>query len=105
MPHIRGAPYRPMTQGKIERWHPTLKNRILLENYYLPRPARGSDRSLRRPLQSPALRLRHRPWLKVRTLAPAAWALILDDRVTASANTKAMTTMPMTVGPTVAVGR
>jgi putative transposase len=25
------------TQGKIERWHQTLKNRILLENYYLPR--------------------------------------------------------------------
>ena len=25
-----------MTQGKIERWHQTLENRILLENYYLP---------------------------------------------------------------------
>lgn len=24
------------TQGKIERWHQTLKNRILLENDYLP---------------------------------------------------------------------
>jgi putative transposase len=36
MEHIRGAPYHPMTQGKIERWHQTLKNRILLENYYLP---------------------------------------------------------------------
>ena len=36
MQHIRGAPYHPMTQGKIERWHQTLKNRILLENYYLP---------------------------------------------------------------------
>ena len=34
--HIRGAPYHPMTQGKIERWHQTMKNRILLENYYLP---------------------------------------------------------------------
>jgi transposase InsO family protein len=29
-------PNDPMTQGKIERWHQTLKNRILLENYYLP---------------------------------------------------------------------
>ena len=36
MEHLRGAPYHPMTQGKIERWHQTLKNRILLENYYLP---------------------------------------------------------------------
>ena len=36
MDHLRGAPYHPQTQGKIERWHQTLKNRILLENYYLP---------------------------------------------------------------------
>jgi putative transposase len=34
--HRHGAPYHPMTQGKIERWHQTLKNRILLENYFLP---------------------------------------------------------------------
>ena len=31
-----GEPYHPQTQGKIERWHQTLKNRILLEHYYLP---------------------------------------------------------------------
>ena len=36
MDHTRGKPYHPMTQGKIERWHQSLKNRILLENYYLP---------------------------------------------------------------------
>ena len=36
MEHVHGAPYHPQTQGKIERWHQTLKNRILLENYYLP---------------------------------------------------------------------
>ena len=36
MSHVRGAPCHPQTQGKIERWHQTLKNRILLENYYLP---------------------------------------------------------------------
>jgi putative transposase len=36
MGHVRGAPYHPQTQGKIERWHQTLKNRILLESYYLP---------------------------------------------------------------------
>ena len=26
--HIRGAPYHPQTQGKIERWHQTMKNKI-----------------------------------------------------------------------------
>src|SRR4029077_14349783 len=36
MDHTRGAPSHPQTQGKIERWHQTLKNRILLENYFLP---------------------------------------------------------------------
>ena len=34
--HIRSAPNHPQTQDRIERWHQTLKNRILLENYYLP---------------------------------------------------------------------
>ncbi len=36
MDHVRGAPHHPQTQGKIERWHQTMKNRVLLENYYLP---------------------------------------------------------------------
>jgi transposase InsO family protein len=36
MDHVRGAPYHPQTQGKIERWHQTLKNKILLQNYFLP---------------------------------------------------------------------
>ena len=36
MEPVRGAPYHPQTQGKIERWHQTLKNRILLENSGLP---------------------------------------------------------------------
>lgn len=31
---VHGAPGHPQTQGKIERWHQTLKNRILLENYF-----------------------------------------------------------------------
>src|SRR5262245_27532752 len=56
MAHVRGAPCHPQTQGTIERWHQTLKNRILLENYYLPGlAARGADRPLRRSLQSSAL--------------------------------------------------
>ena len=36
MDHVSGAPYHPQTQGKIGRWHQTLKNRLLLENYFLP---------------------------------------------------------------------
>ena len=36
MEHTRGRPYHPMTQGKIERWHRSMKNQVLLENYYLP---------------------------------------------------------------------
>lgn len=34
--HTRGRPYHPMTQGKIERYHRTLKNVVNLEHYYLP---------------------------------------------------------------------
>lgn len=36
MTHTRGKPYHPQTQGKIERWHRSLKKQILLENYYFP---------------------------------------------------------------------
>lgn len=34
--HIHGAAYHPMTQGKIERWHRSMKNVIKLQNYYSP---------------------------------------------------------------------
>jgi transposase InsO family protein len=34
--HVRGAPYHPQTQGKIERYHRTMKNVVKLENYYFP---------------------------------------------------------------------
>jgi transposase InsO family protein len=48
MEHVRGVPYHPMTQGKIERWHQTLKNRILLENYRESLPVgRSGSRKLR----------------------------------------------------------
>ena len=36
MGHTRGAPYHPMTQGKIERYHRSMKNVVKLDNYYLP---------------------------------------------------------------------
>ena len=34
--HTRGAPYHPMTQGKIERYHRSMKNVVKLEHYYYP---------------------------------------------------------------------
>jgi len=34
--HSRGAPYHPQTQGKIERYHRTMKNVVKLQNYYFP---------------------------------------------------------------------
>ena len=34
--HTRGAPYHPMTQGKIERYHRSMKNIVKLEKYYSP---------------------------------------------------------------------
>ena len=36
MTHVRGKPYHPQTQGKIERYHRTMKNVVKLQNYYLP---------------------------------------------------------------------
>ncbi len=36
MAHTRGAPYHPQTQGKIERYHRTMKNVVKLEHYYFP---------------------------------------------------------------------
>jgi transposase InsO family protein len=36
MKHVRGRPFHPQTQGKIERYHRTLKNVIKLDNYYTP---------------------------------------------------------------------
>ena len=34
--HTRGRPYHPMTQGKIERYHRSMKNVVRLENHYSP---------------------------------------------------------------------
>jgi putative transposase len=36
MDHTRGAPYHPMTQGKIERYHRSMKNVVNLKHYYSP---------------------------------------------------------------------
>ena len=34
--YIRSAPYYPQTQGKIERYHCSIRNVINLHNYYFP---------------------------------------------------------------------
>lgn len=34
--HTRGQPYHPQTQGKIERYHRSIKNVICLEHHYFP---------------------------------------------------------------------
>ncbi len=34
--HIRGRPLHPQTQGKIERYHRSMKNIVKLDNYYSP---------------------------------------------------------------------
>jgi transposase InsO family protein len=34
--HVRGKPHHPQTQGKIERYHRTMKNIVRLEHYYSP---------------------------------------------------------------------
>lgn len=38
--HIRGRPFHPQTQGKIERYHRSMKNVIKLEHYYFPEQLR-----------------------------------------------------------------
>jgi len=45
MGHIQGAPYHPQTQGKIERYHRTMKNIVKLENYFFPDDLRASIES------------------------------------------------------------
>jgi transposase InsO family protein len=34
--HIRGAPYRPMTHGKIERYHRSIKYVVKLQTFFFP---------------------------------------------------------------------
>ena len=36
MKHVRGRPMHPQTQGKIERYHRSMKNIVNLDNYFSP---------------------------------------------------------------------
>lgn len=36
MDQVHGRPMHPQTQGKIERYHRTMKNVVKLDNYYCP---------------------------------------------------------------------
>lgn len=36
MKHVRGRPLHPQTQGKIERYHRSMKNVVKLDNYFCP---------------------------------------------------------------------
>ena len=51
--HTRGAPYHPMTQGKIERYHRSMKNVVKLDVYYSPWELERAIGALRRALQPP----------------------------------------------------
>lgn len=42
MNHVRGAPYHPQTQGKIERYHRSMKSIVKLDNYYAPTALEGA---------------------------------------------------------------
>ena len=55
MAHTRGAPYHPMTQGKIERYHRSMKNIVKLQNYYFPWELEQEDLKLRGLLQQPPI--------------------------------------------------
>ena len=43
--HTRGALYHPTTQGKIERYHRSMKNVVKLEHYYYPWELEKAPRS------------------------------------------------------------
>jgi transposase InsO family protein len=58
-------PYHPQTQGRIARWHQRLKNRILLENYFLPG-------DLKKQIESFVVRYNHQRYHEsLRNLTPA----------------------------------
>ena len=51
MGHTRGAPYHPQTQGKIERYHRTMKNVVKLQHYYFPEELKAALKDFTRKLR------------------------------------------------------
>ena len=51
MAPTRGAPYHPQTQGKIERYHRTMKNVVKLQHYYFPSELEGALKDSTRKLR------------------------------------------------------
>ena len=51
--HTQGAPYHPMTQGNIERYHRSMKNVVKLEKYYSPWRSNAPSRASSTPTRSP----------------------------------------------------
>jgi len=51
MGHTRGAPYHPQTQGKIERYHRTMKNVVKLQHDYFPEELKTALRDSTRRLR------------------------------------------------------
>ena len=69
MAHTRGRPYHPQTQGKIERWHRTRKNQILLNNLTPADVFYGRGQKIRDDRQA----------IKLNTLA-MRWKMHYDNR-------------------------
>ena len=61
MTHVRTSPYYPQSNGKLERWHKSLKGECMRPGVPLtPEDARRLDRALRRALQHGAVAQRNR---------------------------------------------
>src|SRR6516225_4567596 len=61
MTHVRTSPYYPQSNGKIERWHKSLKRKcISSRNAAVARRCAASGGGLRRALQQRASEQRHR---------------------------------------------
>ena len=52
MTHTRGAPYHPQTQGKIERYHRSMKNVVKLENGVVNLALPEQSRTVKPPIRS-----------------------------------------------------